>query len=135
MSCVSDLQIFPDRAVIVRLEHADVPRVALKDKYRCEHFDSPLGALVRITVRLGFADDQEIPTHLRRATGQLGVDIDLDAATYFLSVVFLRPSRTPGLRHWRERLFISLERNQADRTEAFHLPPRRTVVLGEELRI
>ncbi|KAA0919267.1 potassium transporter Kup [Dietzia sp. ANT_WB102] len=135
VSCVTDLQIFPDQVVIVRLEHCNVPHVRLEDKYVSEHLDSPLGALIRLTVRVGFADPPDIPTNLRQAKDQLDLDIDLAAATYFLSVLSLRPSRTPGLRHWRERLFLSLERNQANRTEAFHLPPQRTVVLGEELHI
>lgn len=36
-------------------------------------------------------------------------------------------------RSWPQRLFLALERNQADRTEVFHLPPTRTVVMGSEL--
>ncbi len=135
VSCVTDLQIFPGQVVIVRLEHCHVPHVRLEDKYRSEQLESPLGGLVRVTIRVGFADAQDIPDNLRRAADQLGMDMDLSAATYFLSVLSLRPSRTPGFRHWRERLFLSLERNQANRTEAFHLPPQRTVVLGEELHI
>lgn len=136
VSCVTDLHIFPDQVVVVRLEHSNVPRVPLKHKYRSEHFDSPLGELIRLTIRVGFADTQDIPGNLRRATELLDdVCIDPDAATYFLSVLTLRPSRTPGLRHWRERLFLSMARNQANRTDAFHLPPQRTVVLGEELHI
>lgn len=135
VSCVTDLQVFPSQVVIVRLEHSHVPHVRLEDKYRSEQLESPLGGLVRITIRVGFADAQDIPDNLRRAADQLGMDMDLGVATYFLSVLSLRPSRTPGFRHWRERLFLSLERNQANRTEAFHLPPQRTVVLGEELHI
>lgn len=136
VSCVTDLQIFPDQVVVVRLEDCPVPRVRLQDKYRSELLDSPLGVLLRITIRVGFADTQDIPTNLSRTSELLDdVSVDPDAATYFLSVLTLRPSRTPGLQHWRERLFLSLARNQATRTDAFHLPPQRTVVLGEELHI
>lgn len=136
VSCVTDLQIFPDQVVVVRLEDCPVPRVRFEDKYRSERLDCPMGELIRITICVGFADAQDIPTNLRQA-GELldDVCVDPDAATYFLSVLTLRPSRTPGFQHWRERLFLSLARNQANRTDAFHLPPQRTVVLGEELYI
>ena len=136
VSCVTDLGIFPDVVVVVRLEHCNVPRVGLTQKYRCEDLDSPLGVLQRITISVGFADDQDIPGNLRRASELLDdLDVDTDQATYFLSVLTPRPARAPRFRHWRERLFLAMERNQANRTEAFHLPPQRTVVLGEELHI
>ncbi|WP_314034668.1 KUP/HAK/KT family potassium transporter [Dietzia sp. CH92] len=136
VSCVTDLRIFPDVVVVVRLEHCNVPRVRPERKYRCEDLDSSLGVLRRVTILVGFADDQDIPGNLRRAAERLDdLDLDPDEATYFLSVLTLRPSRAPRFRHWRARLFLAMERNQANRTEAFHLPPQRTVVLGEELHI
>lgn len=136
VSCVTDLQIFPEHVILVRLEHRNVPRVRLADKYQMETFPSPLGDLVRVTIRVGFADDQNIPRNLDLASQQVGgLCVDLEAATYFLSVLALRPARPPGFRHWRERLFLAMEKNQANRTEVFHLPPHRTVVMGEELRI
>lgn len=136
VSCVTDLQIFPEHVILVRLEHRNVPHVQSDAKYVVEEFSSPLGELLRITVRVGFADDQNIPRNLTQALEQVDdLAIDLDQATYFLSVLALHPLRPPGLRHWRERLFLAMEKNQANRTEVFHLPANRTVVMGEELRI
>lgn len=137
VSCVTDLQIFPETVILVRLEHRNVPHVQPHEKYVVEHFDdSPLGDLTRITVGVGFADDQDIPRNLNAAS-DLIVDFNecFDDATYFLSVLTLRPSTTPGIRNWRERLYLAMEKNQANRTEVFHLPPERTIILGEELHI
>lgn len=136
VSCVTDLQIFPEHVIVVRLEHRNVPHVQSGARYLVEEFPSPLGELLRITVRVGFADHQNIPRHLAQSVDQVDdLAIDLDQATYFLSVLALHPLRPPGLRHWRERLFLAMEKNQANRTEVFHLPANRTVVMGEELRI
>lgn len=59
VSCVTDLQIFPEHVILVRLEHRNVPHVQSDAKYLVEEFSSPLGELLRITVRVGFADDQK----------------------------------------------------------------------------
>lgn len=45
----------------------------------------------------------------------------------------LLPPTSHPFRNWPQRPFLALERNQADRTEVFHLPPTRTVVMGSEL--
>ncbi|WP_295648708.1 potassium transporter Kup [uncultured Dietzia sp.] len=136
VSCVSDLKIFPEQVILVRLEHRNVPRARSADKYRMDTFATPLGEVVRVTVRVGFTESQNIPLHLARASQRLdGLALAHEEATYFLSVLALRPARPPGLRHWRERLFLAMEKNQANRTEVFHLPPDRTVVMGEVLHI
>jgi len=89
-----------------------------------------------VTVRAGFADDQDIPANLRYGLSQHPeLDVDLDSALYFLSVLTLRPAEVRHWNQWHQRLFLSMDRNQAKRTEAFHLPPRQTVVLGSELQL
>ncbi len=138
VSCVHDLQIYPERVVLVRLVHTTSPREPLAGKYLVEHVDGPLGELARVTVRVGFTEDQDIPRNLARASVVLGEDlvlVDPHTATYFLSTLALRPSAARGLRGWWERLFVAMERNQANRTEVFHLPHDRTVVMGEEMRL
>jgi KUP system potassium uptake protein len=48
-------------------------------------------------------------------------------------VLSLLPPQQHPFSSWPQRLFLALERNQAVRTEVFHLPPTRTVVMGSEL--
>lgn len=138
VSCVDDLQIYPERVVLVRLVLTTSPREPVARKYHAEHVDTTLGELVRVTIRVGFTEDQDIPRNLARASVVLGQDlvvVDPLTTTYFLSVLALRPSGTRGVRGWWERLFVAMERNQANRTEVFHLPHDRTVVMGEELHL
>src|SRR5699024_1264964 len=136
VSCVTDLQIAPEHVILLRLAHRNVPHVQSHAKSVVEELSSPLGELLRIPVRVGLADDQTRPRNLTQALEQVDdLAIDLDQATYFLSVLALHPLRPPGLRHWRERLFLAMEKNQANRTEVFHLPANRMVVMGEGLRI
>ncbi|WP_080791657.1 potassium transporter Kup [Corynebacterium pacaense] len=134
--CVKDFHILHEHVLIVRLVAMNVPHVRHSERITVDNLGSTTDGIVHVTIRVGFTDDQDIPKNLRLAVCQDGeLDVDLDSALYFLSVLTLRP--TPGHRwnNWHQHLFLSMERNQAKRTEAFHLPPRRTVVLGSELQL
>ena len=37
------------------------------------------------------------------------------------------------MKAWRKRLFVWMAHSTANRTEALHLPPERTVVIGSRL--
>ena len=63
------------------------------------------------------------------------LELDVDDAHYFLSVLTLHATGNPRMRSWRERLFVWMAHNAADRTEVFHLPPERTVVMGANLGV
>lgn len=63
----------------------------------------------------------------------LVIRADNDGEGGILAPLALLPPQERPFRSWPQRLFLVLERNQADRTEVFHLPPMRTVVMGPEL--
>jgi KUP system potassium uptake protein len=133
---VTDFQVLHEHVVIVRLVHANVPHVHPTERIQVDDLGSTADGIVHVTVRVGFTDDQDIPHNLALAVDQTPeLHIDLDQALYFLSVLTLRPPRTPRWRDWRQKLFLTLEKNQANRTEIFHLPPTRTIVLGSELHL
>ena len=134
--CVEDFHVLHEHVLIVRLVAMNIPHVHHSDRISLERTSDIQEGIVHVTVRAGFADDQDIPENLRAGLGgnrELG--IDLDSALYFLSVLTLRPAEGRHWNQWHQRLFLSMDRNQAKRTEAFHLPPRQTVVLGSELQI
>ena len=133
---VKDFHVRHDHVVIVRLVHANVPHVPPDERIRIDDVGSAADGIVHVTIRVGFTDDQDIPHNLALAVDQSAeLHIDLDQALYFLSVLTLRPPRAPRLRDWRQKLFLALEKNQANRTEIFYLPPARTIVLGSELHL
>lgn len=133
---VTDFHILPEHVVIVRIIHENVPHVQPGDRITVDEVGSASDGIAHVGIRVGFTDDQDIPHNLALAVDKTPeLTIDLDQASYVLSVLTLRPSRVSRLRDWRQRLFLSLERNQANRTEIFHLPPTRTIVLGTELHL
>ncbi len=133
---VTDFHLLHEHVVIVRIVHVNVPHVAPADRISVDDIGSAADGIVHVSVRVGFTDDQDIPRNLALAVDQTPeLHIDLDQALYFLSVLTLRPPRAHRVRDWRQKLFLALEKNQANRTEIFHLPPTRTIVLGTELHL
>ncbi|MDN6431448.1 potassium transporter Kup [Corynebacterium flavescens] len=134
--CVEDFHVLHEHVLIVRLVAMNVPHVPPVERISVDNLSSIREGIVHVTVRAGFADDQDIPANLRYGLSQHPeLDVDLDSALYFLSVLTLRPAEVRHWNQWHQRLFLSMDRNQAKRTEAFHLPPRQTVVLGSELHL
>lgn len=134
LRCVESFGVLHERVVIVRVVTAGVPHVRPAHRITARHLGSTSDGIVQVTVTVGFLDAQDIPRSLELAVGRgPELDLDLDSAHYFISVLALLPPHTHPFRSWRQRLFLALERNQADRSEVFHLPPTRTVVLGSEL--
>ena len=68
------------------------------------------------------------PEWLRIAA--LGQELDPANAFYFLSVLRLTHEGHRSILTWRKQLFLWLSANAASRTQVFHLPPERTVVMG-----
>ncbi|MGP6174142.1 potassium transporter Kup [Corynebacterium sp. A21] len=134
VKCVTDFHMLHEHVVIVRIVHMNVPHVHRADRITVDHIGSASDGIVHVTIRLGFTDKQDIPLNLLLALDHTPeLDIDLDHALYFLSVLTLRPPHIHRFRDWRQKLFLTLEKNQANRTETFHLPPTRTIILGAEL--
>ncbi|WP_029090446.1 potassium transporter Kup [Brevibacterium album] len=153
MQCVRSLRMLHERVVIVRFADANVPHVPADERIRVEACAAgmggeaveaveagaggvPAGGVVKVTVSVGFTDAPDVPHNLALAADRLAaLGIDLSEAHYFLSVLALHPRGAHRLRNWRKTLFLAMEKNQADRTEAFRLPPDRTIVLGSEMLI
>ncbi|AGT04705.1 putative secondary K+ uptake permease, K+ uptake permease (KUP) family [Corynebacterium glutamicum MB001] len=127
--CVKDLKLLYREIVIVRIVQEHVPHVPPEERAEMEVLHHAPIRVVRVDLHLGYFDEQNLPEHLH------AIDPTWDNATYFLSALTLR-SRLPGkIAGWRDRLYLSMERNQASRTESFKLQPSKTITVGTELHL
>lgn len=136
LQCVQRFSMLQREAVIVRVLHEHRPHVRLAQRFAVDTSLQAEHGITRVDIRTGFMDRQDIPLNLSlvaRCVPEIG--IDFSDAVYFLSVLTLHSPHPERYRHWRRRLFVALEKNQASRAETFQLPPARTVVLGTELTI
>jgi KUP system potassium uptake protein len=115
-----------ERVVLLTVQFDDIPYVAKKDRLMVEHLELNF---FRITAKFGYMQTPDVPRALELCA-PMGLDIDLDEATFFLGRETLIPSKRPDLKGWREKLFIYLFRNASSPIQFFRLPPRRVFEIG-----
>jgi KUP system potassium uptake protein len=125
-----------ERVVIVSVVSETVPHVPMGERLTIDQLGHTADGIVHLSVRFGFQDEQDIPEVLREARGLSDeLDLDPDAASYFLSRITIERGRQPGMTTWRKRLFIGLSHNAATPATYFKLPLDRTVVMGSRIEL
>ncbi|MFP7365015.1 potassium transporter Kup [Corynebacterium callunae] len=134
--CVDDLKMLHREIIIVRIVRENVPHVPHRDRVNVEILATAPVHIVRVDLSVGYFDAQDIPKNLALVNIYSDkVHVNLDEAMYFLSAVTIRSSLTGQLSGWRDRLYMSMEKNQSSRTESFKLPPSRTIALGSGVEL
>ena len=99
----------------------------------------PTDGITYIACHVGFTDSQDVPKALALAAAKCPWLKDhLDEAIYYLSLVDVKrdePQQGAHMAGWRKMLYITMSRNQADRTRVFRIPRTRAVVMGEAVAL
>ncbi|ABI58798.1 potassium transporter Kup [Nitrosomonas eutropha] len=121
-----------EQVVLVTVITEEVPRVPAAERLEVMELSS---GFHRIIVHYGFMQSPNVPVALR-ACETLGLKIDLDTTTYYLSRASLIPTdERPGMALWRDRLFAFMSRNSAWPTAFYHLPPEHVIELGIQVEL
>jgi KUP system potassium uptake protein len=125
-----------EHVVVLSIESMKVPHVAESERLTVDDLGYSDDGISHISARFGFQDEPNVPAALRLAAGNGSeLDIEVDSCSYFLSRATIVPTRAPGMRQWRKRLFVALARNSANPVEYFGLPTERTVVMGAHIPV
>ncbi|MPM76954.1 Low affinity potassium transport system protein kup [bioreactor metagenome] len=125
-----------EHVVLVEIVNENVPHIRHRDRVHVHDLGDASDGIVHISVHVGFNDSQDIPRGVALAVGRSEeLDFEPQQVRYFLSVLTLRPTGDARMAAWRKRLYVLLANNAASRTEVFHLPPDRTVVMGAEMEL
>lgn len=131
--------VLHEHVIIVCVRSLGVPHVPVDKRIVVDNLTDTEDGIVQLRYQVGFNDSQNIPAALEQSRGlSPELEIDPSTATYVLSVFRIEPGATEHVAHWprwQRRLFRALERLSTNRTQAFHLPPERTVVMGAELQV
>jgi KUP system potassium uptake protein len=88
----------------------------------------------KVTARIGFMQDPDVPAILRQARKE-GAEVDLADVSYYLGRETLLTGGGAPMARWRKVLFSFLSRNARPATQFFHLPPTRVVELGAQIEL
>ena len=126
--------VLHEHVIIVQIINENVPHIRHVDRVAVHDLGYADDGIVHVSVRVGFTDSQDVPKGLALAIGKTPeLDVSVDDARYFLSLLTVHSTSDPSLKAWRKRLYVWMAHATANRTEALHLPPERTIVMGARL--
>ena len=124
-------QVLHERNVILTMRTAETPRAAPGERVLIE----PINAdFTRVTVTYGFMESPNVPRALAECKKQ-GLKFDIMTTSFFLGRRKVVPDARSGMPLWQDRLFIFLQKNAANPTEFFHIPPGRVIELGAQMTV
>ncbi|UGQ30115.1 potassium transporter Kup [Acinetobacter calcoaceticus] len=125
-------KVLHQRNILVTVVIEDVPYVEPEERIStetlAEHF-------FRIKIFYGFKDEMNVPKALMQAYEQLGLEYDLMHISFFISRDRIVHSVGDGMSPWREKLFISMQRNTSPVSDFYQIPTNRVVELGSQIEI
>jgi KUP system potassium uptake protein len=117
--------------IIVAVETTDEPRVS-PDTRAVARVINP--SFMTVTLAFGFMEPPDVPAALARLNVP-GVTLNPADTSYFLGRRTILPTHDHGLRRLQDLLFIALNRNSADPSEVFAIPPGRVVEMGVQVAV
>jgi KUP system potassium uptake protein len=129
-------EILHQQVIILALETVPAPHVPVADRLKTDDLGYKDDGITHVTARFGYMDKAHVPS-LIPLMDDVGVEgcAPHGRLSYFVSRIELAPGHTPGMSHWRKRLFIATSRITADAAESFGLPRERTVIMGSRLEL
>lgn len=123
--------VLHEQVILLSVETEEIPKVAPRDRLELvRHGES----VYSVTLHYGFMETPDVPRALRRLTS-LGVPVDLDNVTYFLSRETLICTEMPGMALWREQLFSFLVRNARRAASYFEIPSHQVIEVGRPIEL
>mgnify|MGYP003583067521 FL=1 len=125
-------KVLHERNILVTVITRDVPYVTDQERIRVEVLDD---RFQRVYVYYGFKDQPNIPNALELAYQQLNIPFDMMRISFFISRDRLIHTVGDGMAPWREKLFISMQRNTSPVSDFYQIPPNRVVEMGSQIEI
>jgi KUP system potassium uptake protein len=129
MSNLKHNRVLHDSVLLVSVHTEDVPRLDDADRAVV----TALGeGIQQVRFNYGFMEDPDIPAALEAHPEILS---DVSKATYFLGRESVTAGKAPGMPHWREELFVLLNRGAANASRFFKLPADQVFEVGTHVEI
>jgi KUP system potassium uptake protein len=124
-------KVLHERNVLLTVETMETPIAEYNERTEITALG---GEFYRLTLRFGFAEDQDIPIALAKCETK-GLDFDMMDTTFFISRETVVATDRPGMPLWRDKLFAFLARNSNPATAFFRIPGNRLIELGTQVEI
>jgi len=123
--------VLHERVVFLTMANVDVPRVDDAERVDVETIAEDFH---RVTARYGFMEEPDVVQVLTLCRRK-GLDVALEAASFFLGRETLLATDRPGMAKWREHLFALMARNTSRATSAFNVPTEQVIEIGAQIEL
>lgn len=125
-------KVLHERNIMLTVITRDVPFVAKQDRVELEQLSEHF---YRVFIYYGFKDQPNIPLALQQAYRKWDFEYDLMQISFFISRERIMHTVGEGMAPWREKLFISMQRNTSPVSDFYQIPPNRVVELGTQIQM
>jgi KUP system potassium uptake protein len=129
-------EILHEHVLILSIETTPAPHVPAEERLQIDDLGYKDDRITHVTARFGYMDQTNVPGLIPLIRGAaIESPLHDGKLSYFVSRIELVQGNTPGMSHWRKRLFIATSRITADAAEYFRLPRERTVIMGSRIEL
>jgi len=122
--------------IVMSIDTVPVPRLSDDERITIDELGYKRDGVIHVSACYGYMERPNIPAALRLLDpAHTEGNIDVDAASYFLSTLELMAGKEPTMTPWRKRLFIATSYITADAAAYFSLPLDRTVIIGSRIEV
>ena len=125
-------KVLHERNLLVTISIAEIPYVDAENRIETEVLDK---GFYRIHLNYGFKEEPDVPKALEQAFDTLGLEYNLMDISFFVSRERLIPSMSNKMSNWREKLFVTMQKNTSPVSDFYKIPSNRVVELGSQIEI
>jgi len=125
-------KVLHERNLLVTISIMEVPYVDAENRIETEVLDK---GFYRIRLNYGFKEEPDVPKALEKAFDTLGLEYNLMDISFFMSRERLIPSMSNKMSNWREKLFVTMQKNTSPVSDFYKIPSNRVVELGSQIEI
>ena len=125
-------KVLHQKNIILTVKIQDVPYVEETNRFHVETMNQHF---YRLELYYGFKDEMNIPQALEAVYQAIELEYNLMQISFFVSRERIISTVGDGMSPWREKLFISMQRNTSPVSDFYQIPPNRVVELGSQIEI
>ncbi|ENU19656.1 potassium uptake protein [Acinetobacter bohemicus ANC 3994] len=125
-------KVLHERNLLVTISIMEVPYVDTENRIETEVLDK---GFYRIRLNYGFKEEPDVPKALEKAFDTLGLEYNLMDISFFVSRERLIPIMSNKMSNWREKLFVTMQKNTSPVSDFYKIPSNRVVELGSQIEI
>lgn len=117
---------------LITVETKDVPYVDDAERIFLKKLDD---RFIKVIMYYGFKDEPNIPKALEQVYELMQIEFNMMQISFFISRDRVISKVGDGMAPWREKLFISMQRNTSAVSDFYQIPSNRVVELGSQIEI